>query len=274
MGDRILQRLAAPGGATLADHRPSIEPRMSLPASIDLHVRSYGRVRESDRHAFAQIVLPLDGAVSLEIEGRERMLDPLQAAFVAPGAWHSQAADGLNRSFIVDVAPAAIDPAVGARLHERRFAPLGPEARKLVEFMRLLADRGAATPPLVAGWAPLLLDTLVLDAPRPRSRLDALLARVEADPGAPWTAESMARCAGLSPSRLHALFREEVGATPRDWLLQLRLARVCAWLGAGDLPIAELALRAGFSDQSALTRAMRRSLGTTPAEFRRRRRAQ
>ncbi|MFK3737629.1 helix-turn-helix transcriptional regulator [Massilia sp. TN1-12] len=245
---------------------------MSLPVPIDLHVRSYGRVRESDRHAYAQLVLPLDGAVALEIEGRERMLDPLQAAFIAPGATHSQYAEGLNRSFIVDVAPATLDPVVGDRLHERRFAPVGPEARKLVEFMRLLVERGAATPALVAGWAPLLLDTLALDAARPLSRLDALLARVEADPGAPWTAESMARCAGLSPSRLHALFREEHDTTPRAWLLQLRLARVCAWLGAAELPIAELALRAGFSDQSALTRAMRRSLGTTPAEFRRRRR--
>lgn len=245
---------------------------MSLRVPVDLHVRSYGRVRESDRHDFTQIVLPLDGVVSLEIEGRERALDPLQAAFVAPGAWHSQWSAGMNRSFIVDVSPAAIDPGVGERLHERRFSRLGPEARKLVDFMRLLADRGAATPALVAGWAPLLLDTLVLDAPRPRSRLGALLSRVEADPGGPWTAESMARCAGLSTSRLHALFREERDTTPREWLLRLRLARVCEWLDAGSLPIAEIALRAGFSDQSALTRAMRRSLGTTPGEFRRRQR--
>jgi AraC-like DNA-binding protein len=242
-------------------------------SSVDLHVRSYGRVRESDRHAFAQIVLPLDGAVALEIEGREKTLDPLQAAFVAPGAWHSQCADGANRSFIVDVGAAVLDPVVGARLHERRFAALGPEARKLVEFMRLLSERGAVAPGLVAGWAPLLLDTLVLGAARPRSRLDALLARVEADPGASWTAETMARCAGLSPSRLHALFREERDTTPREWLLQLRLARACDALAGGSLPIAELALRAGFSDQSALTRAMRRSLGTTPAAFRRRHRS-
>lgn len=246
---------------------------MPSPSPVDLHIRSYGQVRDSDRHAYAQLVLPLHGAVALEIDGRERRLDPLQAAFVAPDTWHSQCADAPNRSIIVDIDAATIAPAVGERLHARPFAALAPEARKLVEFMGMLAARSAATPALVAGWTPLLLDTLVLDAPRPPSRLAALLASVEADPGRAWNTEAMARFAGLSQSRLHALFREEHDTTPRDWLLQLRLARVCERLAAGSEPIAGLAAWAGFADQSALTRAMRRTLGVTPAEYRRRRRA-
>jgi AraC-like DNA-binding protein len=244
---------------------------MSEPLTVDLHVRSYDRIRSADRHAYAQLVLPLDGVVALEIAGRERAVDPLRAAFVPPGAWHSQYADRANRSLIVDIGAGAIDAVVAERLHERPFTDMGPEARKLVDFMALLAARQAATPAMLSGWTRLLLDTLVLDAPRSRSRLDVLLARVEANPGAPWTTATMARCAALSPSRLHALFRAELDTTPRDWLLQLRLARMCEWLaGTGD-PIAELALRAGFSDQSALTRAMRRTLGVTPADYRRQR---
>jgi hypothetical protein len=45
--------------------------------------------RESDRQAHAHVVLPLSGEVALEIEGRQGRLDPLHAALVAPGAWHS-----------------------------------------------------------------------------------------------------------------------------------------------------------------------------------------
>jgi len=243
------------------------------PSPVDLHIRSYDQVRASDRHSYAQLVLPLSGAVALEIEGRERRLDPLQAAFVAPQAWHSQFADTPNSSIILDLGVDSIAPAIGERLHARPFTALGPEARKLVEFMGMLAARRAATPALLAGWTPLLLDTLVLDAVRPPSRLAALLASVDADPGRAWTTETMARFAGLSTSRLHALFRAELDTTPRDWLLQLRLARVCERLALGVEPIASLALWAGFADQSALTRAMRRALGVTPAEYRRARRA-
>lgn len=246
-------------------------PAASAPPAVDLHIRSYGQVRASDRHDFAQLVLPLRGSVSLEISGREQRLDPLRAAFVAPGAWHSQCADALNSSFIVDIGAAVIAPDVGARLHERPFAALGPEARRLVEFMELLAARRAATPAMIAGWTPLLLDTLVLDAVRPASRLAALMASIGADPGRAWTTDAMARFANLSPSRLHALFREELDTTPHDWLLELRLARVCERLAGGSEPVAALALAVGFSDQGALTRAMRRRLDTTPAAYRRQR---
>ncbi|RLM48576.1 AraC family transcriptional regulator, partial [Halobellus sp. Atlit-31R] len=69
---------------------------------LELHVRSYGENRDADRHSFAQVVLPLSGEVALEIEGRYGRLDPLHAAFVAPGAWHSQSSLVANRSLILD----------------------------------------------------------------------------------------------------------------------------------------------------------------------------
>jgi AraC-like DNA-binding protein len=122
---------------------------------------------------------------------------------------------------------------------------------------------------VVRGWVPLLLDTLALDAPRPASRLAALLARIEAAPGLAWSTASMANSVGCSVSRLHALFREELDASPHAWLLERRLQRACEWLASTDLAIAEIALRAGFSEQSALTRALRKATGMTPAAYRR-----
>jgi len=235
---------------------------------VDLHLRSYGQVRTSDRHDFAQLVLPVSGTLLLEVAGREGRLDPLRAAFVAPGAWHSQCSAAPNRSLILDLA--SLDATAGERLLERPFPVLSPAARKLVEFMGILADSGTVAPSVLQGWVPLLLDTLALDAPRPASRLAALLARIELEPGLAWTTESMAQAAGLSVSRLHALFREEHGTSPHAWLLALRLARVRDWLAHTEIPIAELALRAGFSEQSALTRALRQATGMTPGAYRRR----
>jgi AraC-like DNA-binding protein len=248
---------------------------MSKVPTPAIHVRSYGSPSAPDRHGFAQLVLPLSGTLALEIDGRGARLDPLNGAVVAPGAWHAQDSACANRSLIVDFdLDAAATPDLTARLLERPFCALEPAARKLVDFMAILAGEGVAGPAAgaLAGWLPLLLDRLALDAPRPRSRLAALLARIELDPGLPWHTEAMARSAGLSVSRLHALFREEQGATPHGWLLALRLARVQDWLAQGDAPIAELALRAGFGDQSALTRALRDATGMTPAAYRRERR--
>jgi AraC-like DNA-binding protein len=79
----------------------------------------------------------------------------------------------------------------------------------------------------------------------------------------------MAREACLSVSRLHALFRAELDMTPAAWLTQVRLERVREWLLHTNQPIAQIALAAGYSDQNALTRAMRKASGITPAALRR-----
>jgi AraC-like DNA-binding protein len=240
-------------------------------STVDLHLRSYGELAEPDRHDHGQLVLPLSGALLLEVEGRTGRLDPLHAGFVPPHAWHNQGGDTGNRSIIVDIGTADLAPGAGERLYERPFAPLGPASRKLIEFMALMlkADSGRAPPSVVQGWVPLLVDTLTLDAPRPASRLAALLARIEAEPGLAWPTDAMARAAGVSVSRLHALFREEQDTTPHAWLLAHRLACAREWLASTPLSIAEIALRAGFSEQSALTRALRKATGMTPAAYRR-----
>lgn len=236
---------------------------------VDLAIRSYGAALDADRHDFAQLVLPLAGEVLLDIEGRAGRLDPLHGAFVAPRAWHAQAGAHGNRSLIVDIGGGALAHAAFERLAHQPFTPLGAGARKLVEYMGIMHGRAPGHAGLLQGWIPLLLDTLAFDAPQPRSRLAALLAQVEAQPGLGWSTGSMARYAHLSVSRLHALFREELDTSPHAWLLARRLEHACRLLAAGGLPIAEVALAAGFADQSALTRAMRRELDTTPAAWRR-----
>jgi AraC-like DNA-binding protein len=235
--------------------------------SADLHIRSYGPSGAPDRHDYAQLVLPVRGSVLLEVGGRQGRLDALTAGFVAPGAWHDQWGAKANSSIILDLA--SIEAKISERLHEQPFAAINPAARKLIEFMAIMTEQQSVASSVIQGWVPLLLDTLTLDAPRPGSRLAALRAKIEADPALPWTVESMARSVGLSASRLHALFRLEHDQSPHDWLLERRLALACEWLAHTDRPIAELALGAGFSEQSALTRAMRKAMDITPAAYRR-----
>jgi len=242
---------------------------MAPQPSCDLHLRSYDRVHWGDRHDFAQLVLPVHGEVLLDIEERRGRLDPLHGALVAPGAWHAQSSQDANRSLIVDVDGAAFAHGPWQNLIERPFVMLGPAARKLVEFMGLMAREAAPPRTLVQGWVPLLLDTLSLDAPRASSRLAALLARIEAAPGLSWSTESMARAANLSVSRLHAVFRDELDSTPHAWLLGCRLDCARSLLAGSSRSIADIALACGFSDQTSLTRAMRRALDDTPAAYRR-----
>ncbi len=82
------------------------------------------------------------------------------------------------------------------------------------------------------------------------------------------TLAEMARVAGYSPSHFTDLFRRSTGRTPHQYVIEQRLDEAERLLANTSLPIATVALQAGFADQSHLTRTMRRRRGVTPGVLR------
>lgn len=78
--------------------------------------------------------------------------------------------------------------------------------------------------------------------------------------------EQLARLVHLSPFHLSRLFREQVGLPPHAYLNQVRVTRAKSLLRQG-MPIAEVALRVGFADQSHLNKAFKRIVGVAPGQY-------
>jgi AraC-like DNA-binding protein len=74
----------------------------------------------------------------------------------------------------------------------------------------------------------------------------------------------LAATVGLSPQRLRALARNQLGLPLARWRVWMRLRRAAEALQCGQ-SLAEAAITAGFSDQAHLTRQMREMMGLTPA---------
>ena len=87
-----------------------------------------------------------------------------------------------------------------------------------------------------------------------------------ARPGA--TVEAAADLAGLGLRQFERRCLAEAGVPPRELVGLARLQRAAELL-EGRLPLAEVALSAGFSDQAHLGRVFRDRVGTTPAAYRR-----
>lgn len=79
----------------------------------------------------------------------------------------------------------------------------------------------------------------------------------------------MARECGLSVSHFTRAFRISFGMSPYRWLIERRIDQAKALLVTGSLPIADIAMRSGFSDQAAFSRAFARVVGDSPARWRR-----
>lgn len=80
---------------------------------------------------------------------------------------------------------------------------------------------------------------------------------------------AIAAATRLSPSHFARQFHAMVGKAPHQYLMQLRIDRAERLLRDTDTPVVDVAYACGFANQEHLTRLFRRSLGTTPAAYRR-----
>lgn len=72
----------------------------------------------------------------------------------------------------------------------------------------------------------------------------------------------------LSVSHFARAFRKTFGRPPYRWLIERRVDMAKTYLLHSDLPLADIALRCGFADQSALSKSFRRLLNQSPGEWR------
>jgi AraC-like DNA-binding protein len=80
----------------------------------------------------------------------------------------------------------------------------------------------------------------------------------------------LAKEAGCSPKQLSRAFRERHGVLPHQYLLERRVERASTLIEEGRLTLAEVAIAVGFADQSQMTKAFQKLIGTTPGRYRKR----
>lgn len=81
--------------------------------------------------------------------------------------------------------------------------------------------------------------------------------------------DKIAEASGYSPYHFCRLFRQTVGVSPHQYVLQCRIAEARRLLAQPFASIGEVAYRVGFASQSHFNRHFRRIVGVTPSQYRR-----
>lgn len=219
-------------------------------------------------HEGAHFVLAVDaGYNSAAINNRECNA-PMTLVYNPPGTVHRDCFDAENGRFMTididaDLVPQAIiDPFIVetqiARFHSSRVAGgLSTNSVDSIEFedmiLAIIADlkgyrsQGRKAPPWLAKAREAMAD-LAKDS--------ALQIR------------DIAEAVDVHPVHFARVHREHFGCNPGTFLRRHRLAQAASELAEGS-DLAQVAIEAGFTDQSHMTRAFRRDFATTPARFRR-----
>ncbi|MBS0206424.1 MAG: helix-turn-helix domain-containing protein [Planctomycetes bacterium] len=98
-------------------------------------------------------------------------------------------------------------------------------------------------------------------------RLWQLWGQVSASPGSPWTSAEMARLVHLSEKQLQRLCQRELGRSPRQQLIWLRMSRAAELLLQGGAKIESIATQVGYQNPFVFSTTFKRVMGWSPSEY-------
>ena len=280
-----------PNGRHRAERLP---PSLPEPWTIVRHVHARGGQYVESRHAaFAShpshvhttptIALLLRGALEVKFaSGRRLAVDASAAAgaLVLPAGPPHHGRAGAGGARMLFVTPEA-----------DRVATLGTAAAEVLAdpawwrtprvamlgrgLLRELAVADDAAPLALEGLTLELMSALVRrrgDSARPapppawlrrvREALDDRYGEREL------RIADLAAVAGVDPAHLARTFRAHYGTTAGAYLREIRVQRAADALVRSLEPLAQIALEAGFADQSHFTRVFRTAYGVTPQRWR------
>ncbi len=107
-----------------------------------------------------------------------------------------------------------------------------------------------------------------VDAAAPHRRLAAAVDLARRRFAEPIEVGDLARAAEMSVAQLERASRRVLGLSPKQLVMRFRVEEGIGFLTTTDLPIAEVAHRCGYYDQSAFGRHFRRVVGSSPAAYR------
>jgi AraC family transcriptional regulator len=162
--------------------------------------------------------------------------------------------------------PGAAPPVAGVVVGDRGVPALARLVAREIDSGLGCDDPG------LAALIDALAVALVRPAPAAPAALDPRIRRaldhMQGELAAPLTVDDLAATAGMSRFAFLRAFKAQVGASPYQYLLALRLDRAAERLRAGGDGVLAIALDCGFADPGRFARMFRARFGCAPREMR------
>lgn len=246
-----------------------------LDGRAHVSLRSYAHTDTTHAHDWHQLVLPVTGAHTVALGNVSGTVESGRGVLVVSGLSHCFRGLGENCFVVLDIPREArrsqgLPEAVWRPALAQPFFTIDDGLNRFANYVAHEMKDGALDAATEHHVVNLLIHTLTrrLDARRTAPTVTRAVELIHAHYAQPYSVAELAAAVGLSSSTLHERFRAAMECGPGEYAMNVRLDHAERLLRASDLSIAEIAVATGFSDQSALTRSLRRRRGTTPARFR------
>ncbi|MCK6626052.1 MAG: AraC family transcriptional regulator [Anaerolineae bacterium] len=219
--------------------------------------RSYGETACTHAHAHAQLILPLQGTISINTE-QPHQLDEQDLLFLPPYCQHTFYGHTTNQVLVLDIP--------GQLCLDKAMLPLRRTVDERWQALRFLLMSEVNDKPAAHRAVTDLFHYaygLLKQAVTPRS----IQYLHDHFPENIQLAE-LAALEGYNPTYYSEWFKKTTGLTPSAYLQKLRLDEAKNLLAETDLPILHIAQQVGYQHHASLTRLFREQENLTPVEYR------
>lgn len=236
-------------------------------SNLKLELRSYSSENHTHHHDFHQLVLPVTGKLSMNVDNQEGIVCSQQVAVVSAGQQHGFSATDKNTFIVADV-PEALAPDL-ERLPA--FISIDPALTQYVFFLHQQLIEGSSSQTSERQML-LLLIQLLQERFGEELRLDRRIeaARTYLDQYFchSITLSQLSGIANLSPRQLSELFKRQLGMTPQQYLTEKRMQKAWQLLESSVLSVQQIADQVGYRNLASFSDRFRKHFGHSPSYFR------
>jgi AraC-like DNA-binding protein len=221
--------------------------------------RSYQEEPQTHEHAYAQLIIPVQGILTVTAEAQLLNHGQPTVIYIPPSMLHSFYADGSNQFLVLDIPMALITQAMTNLPQSQPFNNRWQAIRELfLEEVGLGSASGRRLSDLFRYVSGLL----------EQESDSASIMYINDHYSQSITIEELADIEHYNPSYYCEWFQKQHGLSPMTYIRRLRLEKAQNLLRETDYSILQIAEQVGYKHHSTLTRLFQEHMGMLPSEYR------
>lgn len=229
-----------------------------------LSIRSYSKTPRQHKHAYHQLVLPLQGFIEIAVEGKVCLVRLGECCVIKRDQNHSFKSDEASRFIVADLENLPFHFINNTVYVFSISSPLKSYLYFLDSQLQHRVNHEVEQHSL--DLFKLLLERQNLDHHKD-IRIEKVLHAIQQNLSHKWTLNEFANLACLSLSQFKAVFQRNLGMSPMQYLTKARMEKAQALLVHTDTPLSIIAELTGFSDASTFGRRFSQYFGQPPQTY-------
>ena len=229
-----------------------------------LSIRSYSRDKKGHTHPFHQLVLPLRGAITIDVDGFAGKVTPGECVVIKKGNEHHFTSDTEARFVVADMAKLPenilLSEVIVFSINQSLFRFLSFMEAQLEQQVNAELERIS-----YLMFFELLSKQMLLKQLNHRIREAVEFIETHITEALP--IDRLASISCLSSTQFKKLFKSQVGLTAAQYVTKLRMEKAQALLIHTDYPLQIVAERVGYTDFTAFSRRFSQYFGLSPSKI-------